>query len=248
MSRYYKTSKSAPIVDYVPDYPFEELFKATKYRNDLQDTRTDKLNQAYDDVLGLNFIPGSTDENGNYIPSPSEQYVKGKRAQVEDLINNYSNVDLTKSSWGNINREITQITNDPQLADIQTSYNNYVKNQAHQRQLDLQGKLDESTRWGPSGDPTQGGGWDVTQQGIYPFQPSAAFHDPSLLLERYYKDMNVDEVYDPVTGLLTKEVKPKDIERVASGVDETFLSTPEGRDAVSNFRKLNPDSRMVPLI
>ena len=73
MSRYYKTSRSAPIVDYVPDYPFEELFKATKYRNDLQDTRLEKLNTAYDDVLGLNFIPGTTDANGVYQPSPSEQ-------------------------------------------------------------------------------------------------------------------------------------------------------------------------------
>ena len=240
MSRFYKTAKAAPIVDYTVEYPFDDLFKATKYRNELQDTRTDKLNKAYDDVLGLNFIPGTTDANGNYMPSPSEQYVKQKRSQVEDLINNYSNVDLTKSSWGNINREISTLTNDPQLADIQTSYNNYIKNQAHQRQLDIAGKLNEDTRWGPSGDPTTQM-WDVQNQGIYPFQPSAAFHDPSTLLERYYKDMNVDEIYDPISGLLKKEVKTADLERVSSGVDETFLSTPEGQDAVSNFRRLNPD-------
>ena len=97
MSRFYKTAKAAPIVDYTVDYPFDDLFKASKYKNDLQDTRQEKLNQAYDDVLGLNYIPGATDENGVYTPSPSELYVKQKREQADELINKYANVDLTKT-------------------------------------------------------------------------------------------------------------------------------------------------------
>jgi hypothetical protein len=238
MSRYYKTAKSAPIVDYTVEYPFDELFRASKYRNELQDTRTDKLNQAYDDVLGLNFIPGVTDENGVYQPSPSELYIKGKRQAIEDLINNYSGTDLTKSAWGGINRDITTITNDPTLADIQTSYNNYIKNQAHQRELDKAGLLSDVNPWGPAGDPSQQM-WDVQSQGIYPFQPVKAYHDPSALLERYYKDLNVDEVFDPITGLIKKEVKQDDIIRVAKGMDETFLSTPQGQDAIANYRLAN---------
>jgi len=237
MSRYYKTSRSAPIVDYVPDYPFEELFKATKYKNDLQDTRVEKLNQAYDDVLGLNFIPGTTDENGVYQPSPSELYVKQKRQDAEDLINKYSNVDLTKSVWGNINRDITTITNDPNLADIQTSYNNYIKNIAHQRELDKAGRLPQNP-WGPAGDPTKQM-WDVQTQGVYPFNPVAGYDDPSVLLERYYKDMNVDERLDPSTGLILKDVTKEDISRVAAGMDETFMNTPAGKDAIADYRMNN---------
>jgi len=210
MSRYYKTSQSAPIVDYTPEYPFEELFKATKYRNELQDTRLEKINSAYDDVLGLNYIPGSTDENGVYQPSPSELYVKQKRAEAEEMMGKYTNTDLTKSAWGNINRDITTLTNDPQLADIQTSYNNYLKQIAHQRELDKAGRL-PSNPWGPSGDPTQGGGWDVQDRGVYPFMPAEGFDDPSILLERYFKDMNVDERIDPNTGLIIKDVTQEDI-------------------------------------
>ena len=54
MSRFYKTTKT-PTVDYAYVYPFDELFKAMKYKQDRHDKALESLQAGYDEFLDLKY-------------------------------------------------------------------------------------------------------------------------------------------------------------------------------------------------
>ena len=222
MGRFYKTH-SAPIVDYGYEYPFDELFKAGKYKNELQDSRLTKMENAYDDILNINFVPGGGDE----------QYVKDKRTQINDLVNKYSTTDLTGSAWGEINRQINTIAKDPNLADIQTTYNNYLKEQANVAALQKAGK------YRPSDAAPTAIGWDTRDKGIYSgLTPGYTDFKPSL--KKMFDDLKGSAVATS-DGSIAYVITPEDVQGVADTQDEQWTLTAEGQQAINDFKIMYPE-------
>ena len=109
MGRFYKTT-SIPTIDYSYKYPFEEILRASQYKQARQDKAVQDLYTAKDKLLNIDYVPGSEDE----------AYLKQKQAQYDDLLNQASQMDLSGgTAW--LNRQIDSYVGDPRLADI--SYN-----------------------------------------------------------------------------------------------------------------------------
>lgn len=236
MGRFYKTH-SAPIVDYSYKYPFKELLVATKYKNELQDSRLDKMQDAYDDVLGVNFIPGTGDH----------EYVKQKRQEIEELVNKYGSTDLTSNVWGNINSEINKIARDPKLVDVQTTYNNFVKDQANQLSLQKAGKFRPSDAWGGMGDPREEiegdegrPVWDTPTMGPW-MGETTAYQDPKPGMKKIFDNMASTEVAMP-DGTIVNMVTVDDVARVANKNAPEFADSAEGLQIINDYRAENPTS------
>jgi hypothetical protein len=236
MGRFYKTH-SAPIVDYSYKYPFKELLVATQYKNELQQSRLDKMQDAYDDVLGVNFIPNTGDHT----------YVQEKRQEIEELVNKYGNTDLTSNVWGNINSEINKIARDPNLVDIQTTYNNFVKDQANQLALQKSGKFRSCDAFGNCGDPRieiegdeERGVWDTPTMGPWT-GTTPAYQDPKPGMKKIFDNMASSEVAMP-DGTIVSMVTTDDVARVANKNAPEFADSAEGLQVITDYRTENPTS------
>lgn len=131
MGRFYKTT-SIPTIDYSYKYPFEEILRASQYKQARQDKAIQDLYTAKDKLLNIDYVPGTEDE----------AYLKQKQAEYDKLLNQATQMDLSGgTAW--LNKEMDRYVGDPRLADI--SYNAArVKELVTQReQLKKEGLFDE---------------------------------------------------------------------------------------------------------
>lgn len=130
MGRFYKTT-SIPTIDYSYKYPFEEILRASQYKQARQDKAIQDLYTAKDKLLNIDYVPGTEDE----------AYLKQKQAQYDDLLNQASQMDLSGgTAW--LNRQIDDYVGDPRLADIAYNALNAKALKAQKDQLMLAGKYD----------------------------------------------------------------------------------------------------------
>jgi len=130
MGRFYKTT-SIPIIDYSYKYPFEEILRASQYKQARQDKAIQDLYTAKDKLLNIDYVPGSEDE----------AYLKQKQAQYDALLNQASQMDLSGgTAW--LNRQIDDYVGDPRLADIASNALTAKALKAQKDQLMLSGKYD----------------------------------------------------------------------------------------------------------
>jgi hypothetical protein len=130
MGRFYKTT-SIPTIDYSYKYPFEELLRASQYKQARQDKAVQDLYTAKDKLLNIDYVPDTEDE----------VYLKQKQAQYDDLLNQASQMDLSGgTAW--LNRQIDDYVGDPRLADIASNALTAKALKAQKDQLMMSGKYD----------------------------------------------------------------------------------------------------------
>lgn len=130
MGRFYKTT-SIPTIDYSYKYPFEEILRASQYKQARQDKAVQDLYTAKDKLLNIDYVPGTEDE----------AYLKQKQAEYDNLLNQASQMDLSGgTAW--LNRQIDDYVGDPRLADIASNAVTAKALKAQKDQLMLSGKYD----------------------------------------------------------------------------------------------------------
>lgn len=131
MGRFYKTT-SIPTIDYSYKYPFEEILRASQYKQARQDKAIQDLYTAKDKLLNIDYVPGTEDE----------AYLKQKQAEYDKLLNQATQMDLSGgTAW--LNKEMDRYVGDPRLADISYNAARVKELVAQREQLKKEGLFDE---------------------------------------------------------------------------------------------------------
>ena len=116
MSRFYKTT-ATPTVDYGFELPFDELFRAKKYKDDRHTKSLETLQTQYDEVMAINYAP---DDEGD---------VMKWRSQISDIYDKYSRMPDLSNAEGLIKRDIQTIIPTDQVKDITFNYERWLAEQ-----------------------------------------------------------------------------------------------------------------------
>ena len=225
----YTEPAEQPVVNTYAPVPFDDLYKLGEKVEARRTEAAENMQETYDDILEVNFIPNSTDQ----------AKVQDISDEARTLIDEYSDTtkyDLSdKQTFADIKRKLTDLGNRKTLQNSQLSYDNWEKNQNVVRQLKANNKYHSAL-------DLTGEGWDSDSQGIYE-------HTTDGLGERIshtYKIMDVQPLvgYDPNTGESYQRVTQGMIKKRAEEMAPGFARSSLGQAWVKAWRADN-DNPMV---
>tara|TARA_B100001123_G_scaffold446972_1_gene603046 strand:- start:46 stop:3132 length:3087 start_codon:yes stop_codon:yes gene_type:complete len=212
MSRFYKTTKT-PTVDYAYVYPFDELFKAMKYKQDRHDKALESLQAGYDEFLDLKYRPADA------------AAVMELRRQAEEFMNNASNMPL-HNAQGYITQGINGLMNNQLVKDIATNYDNWVVQEQAKQNLIANEQWHPDSQHPYSDTPTSEIPGNISS---FMHTPQANWRDDA---ERYFDNMN--EAYQNAQGVRA-EARAGAPQFVASGPGYNALVDIYGQKLVDSL-------------